>query len=146
MRDKRTTTSWARSRVTRDASPYAWASRAYKGGTHIVAALLQDLYAAATNDPRAMHVWVLLEREPPHVLGRRRTTPEMLAAGRSARDELMAAYAKCLKTGIWPAFDPLLPGADAAWSEFHLEPWMTQGDGQTGGYFAVSHAPDLPEE
>ena len=127
--------------ITRDASPLPWAAAAYNRGKHIVAALKQDLYAAATNDPRPTHVWVLVERDEPHIIGRRRTTPEMLIAGRTALDELMAAYAKCLKTGLWPAFDPDLPGAQEAWSQFHLEPWMTQGDGGATAFFGVTNAP-----
>jgi len=104
----------------------------------------QDLFAAATNDPRPTHVWVLVERDEPHIIGRRRTSPEMLIAGRTALDQLMAAYAKCLKTGLWPAFDPNLPGAQEAWSPFHLEPWMTQGDGGATAFFGVTNAPPLP--
>jgi hypothetical protein len=124
--------------ITRDASPSYWAGHAYHRGQHIVAALKQDLYAAATNDPRPTHVWVIVERDAPHILGRRRTTPEMLIAGRTALDDLMAAYAQCLKTGHWPAFDPLVPGAQESWSQFSLEPWMTQGDGRTAMYFGVT--------
>ena len=130
--------------ITRDASPLTWAGSAYHRGKHIVAALKQDLYAAATNDPRPTHVWVLVERDEPHIIGRRRTSPEMLIAGRTALDQLMAAYAKCLKTGLWPAFDPDLPGAQEAWSAFHLEPWMTQGDGGATAFFGVTNAPSLP--
>ena len=126
--------------ITRDASPAYWAASAYNRGQHIVAALKHDLYAAATHDPRPTHVFVLVERDAPHILGRRRTTPEMLVAGRTALADLMAAYAKCLKTGVWPTFDPCLPGAPEAWSQFHLEPWMTQGDGRAQTYFGVTAA------
>jgi hypothetical protein len=129
--------------ITRDASPLAWSASAYNRGRHIVAALKQDLYAAATSDPRPTHVWVLVERDEPHIIGRRRTSPEMLLAGRTGLDDLMAAYAKCLKTGLWPTFDPNLPGAQEAWSRFHLEPWMTQGDGRAATYFGVTNAPSL---
>jgi hypothetical protein len=129
--------------VTRDASPLAWSAAAYNQGKHIAAALKQDLYAAATSDPRPTHVWVLVERDEPNIIGRRRTTPEMLIAGRTALDDLMAAYAKCLKTGTWPMFDPNLPGAQESWSQFHLEPWMTQGDGRAATYFGVTNAPSV---
>ena len=98
----------------------------------------------ATDDPRPTHVWTLVERAEPHIVGRRRTTPEMLIAGREALAQLMAAYAKCLATGKWPAFDPELPGALEAWSQFHLEPWMTQGSGGASNFFGVTNAPTLP--
>ena len=127
--------------ITRDASPTQWAASAYARGKHISAALKQDLYAAATNDPRPTHVWVLVERDAPHIIGRRRASPEMLIAGRTALDQLMGAYAKCLQTGTWPMFDATIPGSQNSWSPFHLEPWMTQGDGGAAAFFGVTHAP-----
>jgi hypothetical protein len=90
-------------------------------------------------------VWVLVERDTPHIIGRRRTSPEMLAAGRTALATLMAAYAKCVATGLWPAFDPLVPQSEDSWSPFHLEAWMTQGTGGAQSFFGVSAAPALPE-
>ena len=129
--------------ITRDASPTYWAGSAYSRGQHIVAALKHDLYAAATHDPRPTHVWVIVERDAPHILGRRRTTPEMLVAGRKALEDLMGAYAQCLKSGKWPAFDPCIPGAPESWGQFHLEPWMTQGDGRAQLYFGVTAANGL---
>lgn len=129
--------------ITRDASPIAWAAAAYYRGQHVAAALKQDLYAAATADPRPTHLWVLVERDEPHLIGRRRTTPEMLNAGRQALTDLLAAYAKCLDQGVWPAFDPERPGSLDAWTQFHLEPWMTQGDGRAATYFGVHAAAAL---
>jgi hypothetical protein len=129
--------------ITRDASPLAWAASAYNRGQHVTAALKQDLYAAAAGDPRPTHVWVLVERDEPHILGRRRTTPEMLNAGRQTLADLLAAYAKCLKSGVWPPFDLCVPGSQDSWSQFHLEPWMTQGDGRAQTYFGVNAAAGL---
>ena len=130
--------------VTRDVSPTQWAGYAHARGHHAVAAFLQDLHGAATGDPRPHHLWVLVEQDEPFVVGRRRASPELLNAGRSLYQDLLGAYARCLATQSWPAFDPNLPGSIDSWSAFHLEPWMTQGDGHSGRFFGVEAAHTLP--
>ena len=130
--------------VTRDIAPNQWSGYAYTRGYHIVAALKQDLCGEALKHRRPHHVWVLVEPTEPHLVGRRRTSPEMLQAGRSAYENLLRVYARCLATGIWPGFDPAVPGSLDAWPEFFLEPWMTQGDGKNDRFFAVGAANALP--
>jgi hypothetical protein len=132
--------------LTRDAAPAAWAASAYAQGRHVVAAFKQMLHGVAVGDPRPHHVWVLLERDEPHVVGRRCTSPEMLNAGRQALGELMGAYAQCLKSNRWPGFDPGAPGTADAWTPFHLEPWMTQGNGKDDRFFGVQAATQLRQE
>ena len=55
--------------------------------------------------------------------------------------QLLGAYARCLATRVWPAFDVSAPNSVNAWSEIYLEPWMTQGDGGTSTYFALGAVP-----
>ena len=123
--------------LTADASHGQWASVAYSQGLHIRAAFKHTLAAAATGDPRGTHVWCLCERTAPHIVGRRRSTPELLNAGREIMQQLLRAYAAAVKTQTWPAFDPAIAGSVNAWTEVYLEPWMTQGAGVGGGYFAL---------
>jgi hypothetical protein len=129
--------------TTHESSPSQWASWAYSHGLHVQAAFKQDLCAGLAGGPRPEHLWVLVESEAPFLVGRRRTTPEMLTAGRNAYEALLRSYAQCLASGTWPAFDPERPGSLNAWSPFHLEPWMTQGDGKSDRYFAVNATTQL---
>ena len=124
--------------VVRDVSPAAWSAAAYTRGHHVAAAFKQDIAAALCGEARPHHLWVVVEPDPPYIVGRRRTTPEMLTAGRTAYQELLKAYARCLSTGIWPVFDTSVPGPVRAWTEWFLEPWMTQGDGKTDRFFGVA--------
>jgi hypothetical protein len=127
--------------LVRDASPNAWAASAYAQGQHIAAAFKQDLANAATKGQRTHHLWVLAESEPPYLVARRRTTPELLATGRSAYVELIKAYARCLQAGEWPMFEPLVTGSIDSWAPLFVQPWMTQNNAQADRYFGVSAAP-----
>lgn len=124
--------------TTSDADPATWTASAYVQGQHIVAALKHALFAAATGEPRSTHFWCICERYEPYLTARRRATPELMAKGSDTLAQLMAAYAQCLATQNWPAFDVSAPGSVNAWSEVFLEPWMTQGDGGATQYFALS--------
>ena len=130
--------------LTRDIAPSQWSSYAYARGYHIVAALKHDLCALAFESVRPHHLWVLVEQTEPFIVGRRRASPEMLQAGRAAYEDLLKAYARSLASGVWPAFDPAVPGSLNAWPEFFLEPWMTQGDGKNDRFFAVGASNALP--
>ena len=131
--------------LSADADPAAWTTNAYNHGAHIRAALKQALHAAATGDPRSTHVWCICERSEPYITARRRAAPELLAKGQDTLAQLLGAYAQCLKTRTWPAFDATAPGSLNAWSQVYLEPWMTQGSGGGASYFALA-APATPPE
>jgi hypothetical protein len=127
--------------LVRDASPNAWAASAYAQGQHIAAAFKQDLANVATKGQRTQHLWALAETEPPYLVARRRTTPELLATGRNAYGELIKAYARCLQAGEWPMFEPLVAGSIDSWAPLFVQPWMTQNTAQADRYFGVSAAP-----
>jgi hypothetical protein len=131
--------------VTTDATPNPWAQRAQHRGLHVRAALAQMLHAAATGEPRSKYTWLLVESGGGHMTGRRQASAEMLSEGRSALRNLLNAYAKCLKSGVWPAFDPPPEARTLAFTEVHLEPWMI--DPQQGGaaYYAVSAGRVAPQ-
>lgn len=126
--------------LTRDASPNRWAGVAYALGHHIHAALLHALYAAATGEPRPVHLWAIAERDQPHLTARRRGSAELMLAGNQTLERLLNAYAKCLRADVWPSFDLIGQGSLSAWSEVFLEPWMTESDGRAQSFFAVSAA------
>ena len=125
-------------RTARSIAHGEWASRAYQFGCHLEAALAHALYAAATDDPRPTHLWSLVEESEPHIVGRRKSSPELLGAGSTLLEQLLAAYARCRLSGVWPAFDPLSQEFLGSWTTVYLEQWMTQGDGNAGSYWAIS--------
>jgi len=104
--------------VVANASHGAWAASAGYHSSHIAAAFKQDLFAAVTGSSRPHHVWLLIEEHEPFITARRRTTPAMLDLGRRALSSLMASYAQCLATGIWPSFDPPVVNSLDAFSPF----------------------------
>jgi hypothetical protein len=124
--------------IASDVSPYAWAGSAYNRGLHVVAALAQMLHAAATGEPRTVHLWLLVEGKAPYLVARRRVDAELLQKGRDTVAALLGTYAQCVKTGKWPAFEAENVGTINAWTPVYLEPWMTQGDGLSGNYFALT--------
>ncbi len=123
-----------------DVSHGAWARTAYLQGKPIAAALDHALWEHHTEDDRPNHLWVVVEREHPFLVARRRASPELLANGKTALQDILGAYARCLKSGDWPAFDPSTGELLTPWSEVHLEPWMTQGDGGRHTFFALEAA------
>jgi hypothetical protein len=120
----------------RNADPTMWAAGIGAMGSHIRAALLVALANAAQPVPRTEVLWVLVEKEPPRIVARRRPAPEVLMDGRRLLELLLASYAHCLRTGKWPAFEDPGPAALDAWTRTAMEPWMTGGQGTDGGYFA----------
>ncbi len=120
-----------------DASHNVWAARAYARGAHVSAALKHSLHAVASGHPRPYHVWALCEREAPFVVGRRRASADLLQAGYTALADLMGAYARAVQSQTWPGFDPVNTNPIDSWTEFTLEPWMTQGTGGSAAYFAL---------
>jgi len=63
--------------VVPDASPGSWSNFAVKTGQHIQAALARQLFQAATGEDIKHYLWLLVEAKEPHILGRRRSTPEL---------------------------------------------------------------------
>ena len=125
----------------RNADPRYWEGVAYSTGLHIAAALRLALWnKQATADVRE-HLWIVVERDAPRLVARRRAAPELLEEGRVRLAELMSVYARCLKAGTWPSFEP---GGDTtleAWAPVTIQPWMTNGAGPHGGYFAPTAVP-----
>jgi len=121
---------------TRNADPSVWEAWAYQTGAHIRAALALDLFNATCDGMRVEHLWIVVEREQPRLVARRRASRELLAEGRKRLADLAGAYAQCLKLQRWPRFEPESGGGLGAWGPVDIQPWMTSGAGPHGGYFA----------
>ena len=84
------------------------------------------------------HLWIVVEKDAPRLVARRRASPELLAEGRKRLTELLACYATSLQTGVYPRFEPEGDTTLNGWGLVALQPWMTNGTGPHGGYFAPS--------
>ena len=87
------------------------------------------------------HLWIVVERDAPRLVARRRASPELLEEGRNRLAELMAVYAPVSSTGTGRGSSPKATPRwrRGRWST--IQPWMTNGAGPHGGYFAPSAVP-----
>ncbi|MEI7937240.1 MAG: hypothetical protein WCK27_11155 [Verrucomicrobiota bacterium] len=130
--------------LTYDASSPAWDSPAMNRSAHIVAALKQQLHNFATNEDRQTHCWIIVEKLPPHLVARRRTTPLLLGAGNAVLSQIFSDYAHCLDTGIWPSFDSDSDLPSEAFTPVTFEPWMAlpPTSGNTPSYESFPEHPE----
>ena len=123
--------------IVQDASPSAWQGHLIKMGYHIQAALARQLFQAATGEDIRSWLWLLVEAKEPHIIGRRRSTPELDKLANETLERLLERMAFCRKWDLWPTFDPLCSAALPAWSETYLDDWMTQAGAGASGYWAL---------
>jgi hypothetical protein len=123
--------------IVPDISPGAWQSHLVKGGHHLQSALARQLFHAATGEDITSHLWLLVEAREPHLVGRRRSTPELDKLAAETCERLLERMWFCRRWDLWPNFDPLCSGALPAWTETYLEDWMTQAGAGASGYWAL---------
>lgn len=74
-------------------------------GYHIAAAwYLRGLSALAPLE--RTFLWVVIDKDPPHLPAVYQVDPEDLAEGHAECDRLLALYAHCLSTDSWPGYTP----------------------------------------
>jgi len=122
-----------------DSSAIGWNHPTMTRSHHVSAALKQFLHNAATGETRATHCWLIVEKAPPHLVARRATSPLLLAAGYSVLSLILAEYAGCLASGIWPSYDSDSLAPSEAFTPIEFEPWMAlpPGPGSPANYDAV---------
>jgi hypothetical protein len=130
--------------VTRDAAPGPWAAQIMRGQYHLKAALILDLVNAALGEARSRYLWCIVETEAPFLVARREPEPDLLQSGRNAYQQLLAAYARCVKNDQWPAFDVLTTNVIDAWSGVAKEVWMADLDSHSCSLFGVDAGLALP--
>jgi hypothetical protein len=123
--------------VVPDIHPAAWQNYVVRSGHHIQSIISRDLYTAATGEDISAQLWLLVESREPHLVGRRRSTPELDTLARQTADRLLEAIAFSRRWDLWPNFDPQCAGALPAWSETYLDDWMTQAGAGASGYWAL---------
>ena len=110
--------------VTYNSAPLAWNHPAMERGSHIAAAFRHMLHNASSGETRGTHCWIIVEKNAPHLVSRRSTTPELLAAGTTLVHSILAEYAQCLATGTWSTFDSASTEPPAAYTPVGYESWM----------------------
>lgn len=97
----------------------------FEFGYHVQAALSTDIYELASGEDRPDWLLVLVENEAPY-----HTEPSILAAdyvelGRFYYMRQIARYCQCLKSGVWPPYEP---GAErlGPWRKIRPQDWMAQ--------------------
>ena len=92
----------------RNGNPAGWARVIDDNGYDVQGALYLDLYTAATGEDRTDFIHVIQENTPPYhvVTPLPAMSTEFLAWGRAKYQSALAKYCQCLKTGIWPSYEP----------------------------------------
>ncbi len=88
---------------TIDASPRAFAGSVHKFGYHIQAAMYLEGLAKA-GIPCEKFVLFAPESAPPHCVAVYAVEDESVEQGRREMRRLMATYAECVKSGVWPGY------------------------------------------
>lgn len=88
---------------TDDASPSAFQRSIMKFGYHIQAAWYLD-GLRAVGEKRGAFVFMAVEKSRPHAVGLYYADDDMLAVGRKEYRRLLAQYAECKRTGVWPGY------------------------------------------
>lgn len=88
---------------SRDASPHRFGRDIYSLGYYISAALYIDVLAAA-GIPVDSFLFLACEKEPPYQFATYRLVPAAIERGRTEYQELLAAWAVCHSTGVWPGY------------------------------------------
>jgi len=125
----------------RNADPVAWEYWLSSSGAALSAALALLLHNGATKGCRNQFLWIVVERDAPRLVCRRRAAQELLAAGRTSLSALLGAYAQCLARQRWPSFEDHDKNDISAWTETHVQTWCTTS--ADGGFFAPHGAERL---
>ena len=110
--------------VAYDSSPLAWNDYHIEHGLHVAAAFRQMIHNATTGESRSTHCWVIAERKFPHLIARRASSPDLLAAGTALVHSILADYAQSLATDTWSSYDSDSMDPLTAFSPIPFEPWM----------------------
>ena len=97
-------------KTARNGDPEKWGRVVDDCAYDTQAALYLDMYISATGrkEDRNTWVWAVQENTPPfHIVEPMpAASSEFLAWGRAKYQHALAYYAQCLKTGVWPSYQP----------------------------------------
>lgn len=89
---------------TEDASPNAFARSIANYRYHVQAAYYLDMFAFLGVEPPKRFVFIAVEKSAPYAVAVYYLTAEDIAVGREVYRENLAAYAACMRTGIWAGY------------------------------------------
>ncbi len=129
----------------RTASLGAFKKQVYQLGWHFQAALYLDLFVEATKEDRQSYCFIGVENFEPFQAYRRLLSLDFIDFGRQAYIRALERYAKCLKSGVWPAYDDNKEAeAYGGWSLVEPESWMNYTE--ESDQMAYSHEQAMEEQ
>jgi exodeoxyribonuclease VIII len=101
---------------TEDASDEAFRRSAFKYRYHVQAAFYLDGARACGLDPQGF-VFIAVEKKPPFLVNVFYADEEFIEAGRQAYRNDLEIYMHCVRTGVWPGYEPTIkPLSLPAWA------------------------------
>ena len=91
-------------KTTIDARPDAFSRAIYNYNYHVQAAFYMDQYAWVTGRELQDFIFIVIESEAPYACKMYRLDPESIDVGRATYRKALDEYAKCKKSGVWPAY------------------------------------------
>lgn len=94
-------------KTTVDASPREFARQFVRYGYGLQDVHYRQGFSADTFAPEAF-VFLAVEKSPPYLVALYELTADQLAVYQERHDSLMDRYSECLKTGLFPGYDPMI--------------------------------------
>jgi len=85
------------------ASPEAWATTVARYDYHWQAAWYLEGISQIEKEPWRDWVWIVIETEPPHVVGVYQASRDMIYQGAEEIKPVLELYADCMRRNQWPA-------------------------------------------
>lgn len=99
--------------TAKNASPEGFARTTADHRYDIQQEFYLPIYMHVTGDFTARMKFIVVEKEPPHLVGVYELAPEFAEMGRKKVRDALDTYARCVETGVWPGYDtnpyPLQP-------------------------------------
>jgi exodeoxyribonuclease VIII len=107
-------------KTSEDASPSAFARSVIQFGYDFQAAWYVDLFLAITGETPDF-VWIVQEKDPPHLIATYKADAPTLARGRARYQRAIATWQTCNANGSWPSYT-------AGITDLTLPAWAVERD------------------
>jgi hypothetical protein len=98
------------------ANPRKFAKSAVDWGYHMQAPFYIDGLAAVTGADDAAFLFIVQQKEPPHLVSVCQLEPEDIELGRQQNRRAIELYAACRESGHWPGYDGITTVALPGWA------------------------------
>jgi PDDEXK-like domain of unknown function (DUF3799) len=103
------------------ASPKRFAKSAADYGYHQQAAWYTDGLAATTGATDAAFLFVVVQKDPPHLVSVCQLDPEAIDLGHRQNRAAIDLYARCKQTNTWPGYEGIHNLSLPRWAVSHIE-------------------------